>query len=231
MTTKPILIQDMPDNDRPRERLFNQGAAALSNAELLAIILRTGTTTENVVHLSERILAQYQGLHGLAQASPADLLHIKGLGVAKIAQVSAALEIGKRLMTQQDEPRPVINRAADAARLVMDMQHLSQENVRVILLDTNRRVQTIITVYIGTVNASLLRVSEIFREAVVRNCPALILAHNHPSGASAPSPEDIELTRTLITAGQLLDVALLDHIIIGASEWSSLKELGLAFPR
>src|SRR5690606_7967356 len=100
-----------------------------------------------------------------------------------------------------------------------------------ILLDSNRRVQTITTVYIGTVNASLLRVSEIFREAVVRNCPAIILAHNHPSGDPTPSPEDIELTRTLITAGKLLDVALLDHIIIGASEWSSLKELGLAFPR
>ncbi len=231
MPDKRLMIQDMSDSDRPRERLLQHGASALSNAELLAIILRTGTTAENVLRLSERILAQYNGLQGLAQAVPADLLNIKGLGTAKIAQVCAAIELGNRLMTQRDEPRPVINTAADAARLVMDMKQLSQEHVRVMLLDSSRRVQTITTVYMGTVNASLLRVSEVFREAVVRNCPAIILVHNHPSGDPAPSPEDIELTRTLIAGGRLLDIAVLDHIIIGDNAWSSLKEMGLAFQR
>lgn len=231
MPDKHLMIQDMSDSDRPRERLLQYGASALSNAELLAIILRTGTAAENVLHLSERILAQYNGLQGLAQAAPADLLNIKGLGTAKIAQVCAAVELGNRLMTQRDEPRPIINTAADAARLVMDMRLLSQEHVRVMLLDNNRRVQAITTVYMGTVNASLLRVAEVFREAVVRNCPAIILVHNHPSGDPAPSPEDIELTRTLIAGGRLLDITLLDHIIIGDHAWSSLKELGLAFQR
>jgi DNA repair protein RadC len=106
---------------------------------------------------------------------------------------------------------------------------LPQEHVRVILLDSMRRVVAIPTIYIGTVNASVLRVSEIFREAVTRNCPAMILAHNHPAGDANPSPEDVELTRTLIAAGRLLDVMLLDHLVIGHHDWSSLKDMGLAF--
>jgi DNA repair protein RadC len=123
----------------------------------------------------------------------------------------------------------MINSAADAARLVLVMSHLPQEQVRVILLDPMRRVVAISTVYIGTLNATVLRVSEIFREAVTRNCPAIILAHNHPTGDAHPSPEDVELTRTLAAAGQLLDVVLLDHLIIGHHGWTSMKELGLGF--
>jgi DNA repair protein RadC len=224
-----ITISAMPDDERPRERLLAQGAASLSTGELLAIILRTGTSEENVLHLAERILAQYNGLHGLAQSTPADLLQIKGLGGAKIAQILAALEVGKRLMTYRPGERPMISSAADAARLVLDMRHLPQEHVRVILLDSMRRVVAIPTIYIGTVNASVLRVSEIYREAVTRNCPAMILAHNHPAGDANPSPEDVELTRTLIAAGQLLDIVLLDHLVIGHQDWSSLKDMGLAF--
>jgi DNA repair protein RadC len=227
--TDHITISAMPDDERPRERLLAQGAASLSSGELLAIILRTGTAEENVLHLAERILAHYNGVHGLAQATPADLQQIKGLGAAKVAQILAALEIGKRLMTFRPNERPIISSAADAARLVLDMSHLPQEHVRVILLDSMRRVVAVSTVYIGTVNASVLRVSEVYREAVTRNSPAMILAHNHPAGDAAPSPEDVELTRTLIAAGQLLDIVLLDHLIIGHVGWASLKEMGLAF--
>ncbi len=229
MTTNHITISEMPGDERPRERLLAQGAASLSSGELLAIILRTGTVEENVLHLAERILSHYNGVHGLAQATPADLQQIKGLGAAKIAQILAALEIGKRLMTYRPGERPVINSAADAARLVLDMSHLPQEHVRVLLLDSMRRVIAIPTIYIGTVNASVLRVSEIFREAVTRNCPAMILAHNHPAGDATPSPEDVELTRTLIAAGQLLDIVLLDHLVVGHDGWASLKEMGLGF--
>ncbi|MFN8373507.1 MAG: DNA repair protein RadC [Anaerolineae bacterium] len=224
-----VTISELPDDERPRERLLSQGAVALSTAELLAIILRTGTTEENVLHLAERVLAQYNGVHGLAQATPADLQQVKGLGTAKIAQILAALELGKRLMTYRPGERPVINSAADAARLVLDMSHLPQEHVRVILIDSMRRVVNISTVYIGTVNASVLRVSEIFREAVTRNCPAMILAHNHPAGEAQPSPEDVELTRTLVAAGQLLDIVLLDHLVIGHDGWVSLKDMRLGF--
>ncbi len=224
-----ISIQDMPGNERPRERLMQYGANALSNAELLAIILRTGTAQENVLHLAERILARYQGLQALSQTSPEELQQVAGLGAAKATQILAALEIGKRAMTYNGNERPIVNAAADAARLVMDMGALRQEQVRIILLDTARRVIAIPTVYIGTLNTSVLRVSEIFREAITRNSPALILAHNHPSGDPSPSPEDIELTRTLVAAGNLLDIQVLDHLIIGQPRWTSLKEMGLGF--
>ncbi len=226
---RSLSIHDLPPAERPRERLLQHGPEALSNTELIAIILRTGTAEENAVHLAERILVHYGGLHGLAQASAADLTRFRGLGNAKIAQIAAAIELGKRLMLYDPVERPVINRAEDAIRLVTDMRHLQQEHVRVILLDISRHVIAIPTVYIGTLNASVLRTSEMFREAVTRNSPAMIMVHNHPSGDAQPSPEDIDLTRSLISAARLLDITLVDHLIIGRQSWSSLKELGLGF--
>lgn len=224
-----ITIQDLPDSERPRERLMQHGPSALSTAELLAIILRTGTAQENVLRLAQRILAHYNGLHGLAQATPADLEQIKGLGEAKIAQIIATLEMGKRLINTRPNERAVVHNAADAARLMADMGSLSQEHVRVILLDISRHVIATPTVYIGTLNASVLRVSEIFREAITRNSPAIILVHNHPSGDSSPSPEDIAITRSISNAGKLLDIMVIDHIIIGERSWLSLKEAGFGF--
>ena len=224
-----LSIHDLPHADRPRERLLQRGAATLSSTELLAIILRTGNADENALHLAERILAHYQDLQGLAQASIDELAQFKGLGEAKIAQIAAALELGKRAMSYSVLERPVISRAEDAAQLVADMRLLPQEHVRVILLDNARRVIAMPTVYIGTINASVLRVSEVLREAVIRNSPALIVVHNHPSGDSSPSPEDVELTRALIAASRLFDITLVDHLIIGRKSWSSLKTLGLAF--
>lgn len=231
MTIQPdkASIHDLPADERPRERLLRAGAAALSNTELLAIILRTGTAEENALRLAERLLTHYNGLHGLAQTAPEDLYRIKGIGAAKIAQIVAAMEIGRRLMTLPPDERPVINTAADAVRLVLDMRDLRQEHIRVILLDSVRRVIAIPTVYIGTLNASVLRVSELFREAITRNSPAIVIAHNHPSGDPAPSPEDIEITRTLIAAGRLLDIEVVDHLIIGQQGWVSLREMRLAF--
>jgi DNA repair protein RadC len=222
-------IHDMPATERPRERLRSLGAASLSSAELLAIILRTGSADENVLRLCQRMLVQFDGLQGLAQATPADLEQVRGLGAAKVAQILATLELGRRLAMYTPSECPVVNGAEDAARLLMDMAHLKQEHVRVMLLDMNRRVIAVPTIYIGTLNASVLRVSEVFREAVTRNSPAIIVAHNHPSGDPSPSPEDIEITRTLVAAGKLLDITLVDHLIIGAPEWRSLRILGLGF--
>jgi DNA repair protein RadC len=227
--SQSLPMHNIPGSQRPRERLLRQGAAALSDAELLAIILRTGHPEENALHLAERILAHYGGLDGLARASNAELSRFKGLGAAKVAQVLAALELGRRLMISDPHERPTIERPEDAARLVADMRHLQQEHVRVILLDISRRVIAVPTVYIGTINASVLRISEIFREAITRNSPAVIVVHNHPSGNPTPSPEDVELTRSLIAAARLLDIVLVDHLVIGSQSWSSLKELGLAF--
>lgn len=228
--TDNYTIHDMPDEDRPRERLLRYGADVLSTAELLAIILRTGTQQENVLQMAGRILAEYGGLRGLAKVSAAELISFKGLGEAKVTQILAALALGQRASMLQPEQRPQIRKAADAADLLVDMGHLSQEQVRVILLDSSRRVISTQTVYIGTVNMSVLRVAEVYREAIIRNCPAMIVAHNHPSGDVNPSPEDIDLTRALVAAGELLDILLVDHLIIGQNNWRSLRDMGLGFP-
>jgi DNA repair protein RadC len=217
---------DLGDQQRPHERLLKQGAAALSNAELLAILLRSGGAQETAVRLAERILTHYDGLHGLSQASVVDLGAIQGLGSAKIAQIMAALELSKRLVAGKSTERPLIKTAVDAVHLVSDMAWLTQEHVRVILLDTAGRVIAAPTIYMGTINTSVLRIAEIYRAAITHNAPAFMLVHNHPSGDPTPSPEDVELTRALINAGRLLDITLLDHLIIGRPSWVSLRDLG-----
>lgn len=229
LPSKNTPITDLPPEDRPRERLLRNGPRALSNVELLAILLRTGTDNENVLQLAQRILSHFGGLHHLASVSPAELMNIRGLGEAKATQVTAALEIGNRLAASQPTERPQIRKAADAAQLVLDMRYLTQENVRLILLDSQNRVMAIPTVYIGTTNTSVLRVAEIFREAITRNSPALIVVHNHPAGDPVPSPEDITFTKDMVRAGELLDIHVTDHIIIGEREWRSLREMGLGF--
>ncbi len=214
------------DETRPNERLLKHGAAALSNAELLAIILHSGGAQENTVRLAERILTHCDGLHGLSQVNAVDLSVIQGVGSAKIAQIMAAVELSKRLVAGKNAERPVIRSAADAATLVNDMALLTQEHVRVILLDTTHRVIATPTIYIGTVNTSVVRIAEVFRDAITRSASAIMLVHNHPSGDPTPSPEDVELTRALFSAGRLLDIALLDHLIIGQPNWVSLRDLG-----
>ncbi len=227
--SNPLTMNDIPTEERPRERLLNRGAQYVSNAELLAIILRTGTAGENVLHLAERILAEHDGLIGLARISQAELEQISGLGPAKVSQILATLELARRLATLPIPDQPFIHSADDAVRLVMDMGYLQQEHFRVILLDAARRVMSIPTIYIGTLNATVLRVAEVFREAITRNAPSLILVHNHPSGDPSPSPEDVEITRTIVQAGLLLDITVLDHLIISQHGWRSLKNLGIVF--
>jgi len=225
-----LRIQDFPLGERPRERLQYYGANALSNAELLAILLRVGRRGENVVELSTRLLIEFGGLAGLAKAGFGDLARIKGIGTAKTAQLKAALELGRRLLLSSPDARPQITSPTDAANLLMlEMGSLEQENLRTILLDTKNRVLDSPTVYVGNVNASIIRVSEIFREAIRTNATALIVAHNHPSGDPTPSPEDVQVTRSIVEAGNLLGIELLDHLIIGHQRFVSLRERGLGF--
>lgn len=222
-------LNAIPPHERPRERMLSYGAATLSNAELIAVLLRTGTSGENVLRVAENLLTQCGGLSGLMNATPTDLMNINGLGTAKAAQLMAVIELAKRIMALPAEERPIIDRAEDAAQLLMDMQFLQQEHVRIMLLDSSQRLLGIHTVYIGTINSSVLRVSEIYREAITRNSAAVILAHNHPSGDPTPSPQDLELTHILAAAGKLLDIPLIDHLIIGKNKWQSLKALGIVF--
>ena len=223
-------IKELPSSERPRERLLNYGASSLSSAELLAIILRTGTPNENVVRLAQRLLAQFDGLAGLARASAPELAEEKGLGPAKVTQVKAALELGRRMLMESPNERTQIRSPADAANLVMsEMSLLEQEQLRVMLLDTKNRVLHTKKVYAGSLNTSLIRVGELFREAIRANCASLIVIHNHPSGDPTPSPEDVAVTKQIVEAGKLLDVEVLDHLIIGYQRFVSLKERGLGF--
>ena len=223
-------IHDMPTGERPRERLIREGATSLSTAELLAIIFRVGAEGENVLALSNRLLAKYGGLGGLARAPFTDLQDEHGLGEAKVATLKAAFELGRRLTIASPDDRIQIRSPADAANLLMgEMSMLEQEQLRVMLLDTRNRILAVPTIYVGSLNTSVIRVNELFREAIRRNAAAIIVVHNHPSGDPSPSPEDVSVTRTIVAAGKTLDIEVLDHLVIGNQRFVSLKERGLAF--
>ena len=223
-------IRDMPTTDRPRERLRDSGPGALSNQELLAILLRTGGRQENAVAMASRLLGRFDGLVGLARAGFAELCAEHGLGEAKAAQVQAALELGRRLVATQPHERPVIRYPEDVSNLLQgEMGLLDQEQMRVLLLNTRNQVLATAEVYRGSVHTAVVRIGELFREAIRQNAPAVILVHNHPSGDPTPSSEDIAMTRQAIEAGALLDVDVLDHVILAHGRFESLKTQKLAF--
>lgn len=229
--SKPAYrIPDLHESDRPRERLASLGPQALTNAELLAILLRVGVKGENAVEVGQRLLKKFGGLAGLHRAPLKELTDQHGVGEAKAAQVKAAIELGRRLTVESPEERPAINSPADAAALLQyEMSALEQEHLRVILLDRRNRVLEINEVYKGSVNSSQVRVGELFKDAVRANASAIVVVHNHPSGDPTPSPDDVAVTRAIAQAGKLLDVEVLDHIVIGQGRWVSLKERGLGF--
>lgn len=223
-------LAEMDLSERPRERLAALGAQALSSAELLAILLRTGVAGENSVQVAQRLLRTIGGLKGLQQVSFEELVKQFGIGEAKAAQLKAAVELGRRLSLESPQERPTVNGPADAAALIQyEMSALEQEHLRVLLLDTRNHVIDIVEVYKGSVNSSQVRVGEVFKAAVRRNAPAIVIAHNHPSGDPTPSPDDVAITRALVQAGKLMDVDVLDHLVIGQGRWVSLKERGLGF--
>lgn len=223
-------VREMPTDERPRERLARYGPSTLQTAELLAIILRVGTQKENVIELSSRLLRQYGGLGGLLRADMPELCAEHGVGEAKASQVKAALELGRRLSIEVPDGRPQITRPDDVANLLMvEMGSLAQEQLRVLCLDTKNVVVYQQTVYQGTVNSSVVRAAEVFKPAITRTCTAIVVVHNHPSGDPTPSPEDIRTTEQLRKAGELLDIELVDHIIMGQRRFVSLKQQGLGF--
>ena len=224
------MMRDLALHDRPRERLLQVGAQAVSTAELIAIILRTGTGGENVLRLAERLLFHFSDLTGLSRATAAELQKVKGIGPAKAVEIKAALEIGRRLLAASPLEMPKVSSPADAANLLMsEMMFLEQEHLRLILLDTRNKVLRTPTIYKGSLNTSVIRIGELFRAAIRENAAAMIVAHNHPSGDPSPSPEDVNVTRQLVQAGKLLGIDVLDHIVIGRQRFVSLKERGLGF--
>ncbi|HEY2982096.1 MAG TPA: DNA repair protein RadC [Anaerolineales bacterium] len=230
-SSRPVYrITDLHETERPRERLSALGPQALSNSELLAILLRVGVAGENAVQVGQRLLQKFSGLTGLHGAPFEELKSQRGIGDAKAAQIKAAIELGRRLSIESPETRLAINSPADAAALLQyEMSALEQEHLRVILLDTRNHVLDVVEVYRGSVNSSQVRVGEVFKAAIRRGAPALIVVHNHPSGDPTPSPDDVAVTRAFVQAGKLLDVDMLDHIVIGRGKYVSLKERGLGF--
>jgi DNA repair protein RadC len=223
-------MRELPAEARPRERLITEGAAALSPAELLAIILRVGGPGENAIAMANRLLAHFGGLIGLAQANIDELVRSKGIGEAKATQLKAALELGRRMHLATPEDRLRIQSPADVANLLMlEMGLLQHEELRTVLLDVKNNVLKVPRVYSGNLSMVVVRAAEVFREAVRSNSQALILVHNHPSGDPTPSPEDVRLTEEMLRVGELLDIHVLDHIIIGRNRWVSLKERRLGF--
>ncbi len=223
-------VKEMLPEDRPRERLLALGASALSNHELLAILIGSGTPRFNVLQVAQELLHRFGGLGGLAQSAEDDLCRVPGIGKVRAAELKACLELGRRLLTSPGVDRPSIRCPADAARLVVDMSFLEEEHLRTLLLNTKNHVMGVHEVYKGSLNSSLIRVGELFKEAIRQHCAAIIVIHNHPSGDPSPSRDDIEVTRQAVQAGKLLDVEVLDHLIIGRSDrWLSMKERGLGF--
>ena len=227
---QPTILQ-MPANERPRERLREHGPRYLNNAELVAILLRTGIAGENAVSVATRILAEFEGLGGLAQAGFGELRNQRGLSDAKSCEILAALELGRRIASLAPEEKAQISCPQDAANLVSaEMARMVQEHLVVLLLNTRNQVVARRTIYIGTVNSSAVRPAEVLRPAIRKNAPSIIVVHNHPSGDPTPSPEDVNVTRDLVAAGKLLDIELLDHLVIGeGGRFVSLKEKRLGF--
>lgn len=227
MKEAPIMIKDTPVEDRPRERLLQFGAGRLSNQELLAILLGSGTRSESVMSLSNRILLHFDGLKLLNEATIEELKAIRGIGDAKGVLILAALELGKRLNQYRPQEKFFIRSPEDGADYVMEeMRQLKQEHFVVLFLDTKNQVIHRQTIFIGSLNASIVHPREVFREAVRRSAASIICIHNHPSGDPAPSQEDIQVTRRLIEAGKMMGIELLDHLIIGDRRFVSLKEKG-----
>ena len=223
-------MHEMPEQDRPRERLAKYGERALSTSELLSITLKTGNRDESAFHLAQRMIARFGGLPGIAKASIPELMSTKGVGFTKAVEIKAALEIGRRLLAAQPEERTKITCPADAANLLMaEMMGYEQEHFVAIILNTRTQVVAMPTIYKGTVNSMTIRAAEVFRPCVQLNASALIIAHNHPSGDPSPSPEDIRTTQTLVNAGKQLEIDLLDHLVIGHNRYVSLKERALGF--
>ncbi|WIW71400.1 MULTISPECIES: RadC family protein [Anaerosinus] len=224
---KELMVRDLPDMERPREKLLLKGAQSLSDAELLAILLRTGTKEDSVIRVAEKLLSVYknESLGEFANLSVNDFSKIKGIGKVKAITVLAALELGKRLAEAPSIERKKITSPQDVVNYFMPrFRYEKKEHFIVVLLDTKNHILATPVISVGCLNSSIVHPREVFREAIVHFAAAMILVHNHPSGDPTPSKEDIHVTHKLIEAGGLMDIKVIDHIIIGDNCYISLKE-------
>jgi DNA repair protein RadC len=211
-------IQELPDEDRPREKLMKQGASTLSESELIAILLRTGTVGANAIDVARELLMKYQSLTSLSRRGPKEIAEVKGIGLAKALQLAAAFELGKRL-AQENPSRGKL----DTPDLVYDllgpeMRMLSKESLRVILLDSRLRLLRVEEISLGSISECIAHPREVFRPALIHSAFAVILAHNHPSGDPTPSASDVQMSRRMADSAKILQIRLLDHVIIGSPD-------------
>ncbi len=228
-----MRLKDQPASERPRERLAAKGADALSNAELIAILLRTGVKGANAVIVAQQLLKRYDSLFALARASVADLQQIKGIGQDKAVTLVAAFALARKMATELQRESPMLDNPESVALLLREDNRLREvETFQVLLLNTRRRLIRIESISQGTLDTILVHPREVFKHAIAANAAAVVLTHNHPSGDPTPSEADIKVTRDLIRAGQLLKIEVLDHVIIGratpdrSKDYVSLRELG-----
>lgn len=222
-----FTIKDLPEDDRPRERLVKYGSSVLSNAELMAIIIGTGNKNESAIMLSQRLLSEGRGLKYLMDTGIERLSEIKGIGVAKAAKLKAAIELGRRLALSGYNDSYVIRKPDDVISLLMDeMRYLNKEYFKVVMLNVKNKVIAVDTISIGSLNTSIVHPREVFKAAIERSASSIILVHNHPSGDPNPSKEDIDVSNRIYKSGNILGIKVLDHIIIGDGIGVSLKEKG-----
>lgn len=229
--TESFTIKDLPKEERPRERMERYGAQVLSDAELLAVLIRTGTPSESALVLAQRILkgnGAKSGLAFVAESSIEELSEIRGIGLAKSVQIKAAVELGRRISSYAGHNPTIINTPVDVKNLLMEeMRFLEKEHFKVILLNIKNHVISVEDISIGSLNSSIVHPREVFKPAIRRSSAAIILVHNHPSGDPTPSREDVDITRRLVEAGKILGIEVVDHIIIGNGIYISLREKGI----
>ncbi|WP_373426121.1 RadC family protein [Paenibacillus radicibacter] len=222
-----LAIRDVPSEERPRERMLQFGAQALSNAELLAILLRTGTMAESAIGLAHRVLAHAGSLRALVEMRREQLTQIRGIGDAKALQIQAGIELGRRIARSTMSEAITIRSPQDVANLLTEeLRYLTKEHFVCLFLNTKNHVIGQETLSIGSLNAAIVHPREIFRAAITRSAASIVCVHNHPSGDPTPSEEDIDITKRLLEAGGIIGIDVLDHIIIGDSRFVSLKEQG-----
>jgi DNA repair protein RadC len=231
-----LRLKDQPESERPRERLAQLGPDALSHAELIAILLRTGLKGANAVEIGKQLLAKFGSLQALAQASLEDLQKVKGIGRDKAVTLMAAFALAKKMAAELRIESPVLDQPEAVANLMReDCRLRTVETFQILLLNTRRRLIKVEQVSDGTLDTILVHPREVFRAAIACNAAALVLVHNHPSGDPTPSEADIRVTRDLLRAGQVLKIEVLDHIILGratadrAKDWVSLREMGYLY--
>jgi DNA repair protein RadC len=228
MAESPNKISRWPEKERPRERLLQQGAQHLTEAELLGILIGKGTRRKTAIDLARELLDRYESLENLFSRSPSELMKIKGIGSAKAATLSAAFQLVRRIQSKTSKSQPSFKRAKDVANLYLPlMKDLRKEVFRVLLLSRSNRLIKEVTISEGTLDASIVHPRDVFREALLESAAGVILLHNHPSGNPNPSEEDLRITKQLVEAGRVMGIKVYDHIILAGEDYRSLADDGL----